>query len=153
MKRIKLHVCRSRSIACIDQRSKAGAATVRPRDMAPCLATLPSSGSPASGLPFNHHDETETKNHTTEEPPHFSFHFIPTLPAMSSPAGLHLQDLILDTKATASKEQKAEAVSEVDGRRGAMVLVERDAAFKNFTTARTFGWDGHWHGGLRCRSL
>ena len=72
---------------------------------------------------------------------------------MSSPAGLHLQDLILDTKATASKEQKAEAVSEVDGRRGAMVLVERDAAFKNFTTARTFGWDGHWHDGLRCRSL
>ena len=52
---------------------------------------------------------------------------------MSSPAGLHLQDLILDTKATASKEQKAEAVSEVDGRRGVMVLVERDAA--NFTTA------------------
>ena len=31
---------------------------------------------------------------------------------MSSPAGLHLQDLILDTKATATKEQKAEAVSE-----------------------------------------
>ena len=29
----------------------------------------------------------------------------------ASPAGLHLQDLILDTKATASKEQKAEAVS------------------------------------------
>ena len=53
---------------------------------------------------------------------HLIFHFIPTLPAMSSPAGLHLQDLILDTKATASKEQKAEAVSEVDGRRGAMVL-------------------------------
>eukprot|EP00561_Arcocellulus_cornucervis_P012026 CAMPEP_0185803306 /NCGR_PEP_ID=MMETSP1322-20130828/2548_1 /TAXON_ID=265543 /ORGANISM="Minutocellus polymorphus, Strain RCC2270" /LENGTH=251 /DNA_ID=CAMNT_0028499171 /DNA_START=34 /DNA_END=789 /DNA_ORIENTATION=+ len=28
----------------------------------------------------------------------------------ASPAGLHLQDLILDTKATASKEQKAEAL-------------------------------------------
>ena len=39
---------------------------------------------------------------------------------MSSPAGLHLQDLILDTKATATKEQKAEAVSEqVGGRYGA----------------------------------
>ena len=42
----------------------------------------------------------------------FFFRLPIALPTMSaSPAGLHLQDLILDTKATASKEQKAEAVS------------------------------------------
>ena len=41
----------------------------------------------------------------------FSFAVCPLSTVSASPAGLHLQDLILDTKATASKEQKAEAVS------------------------------------------
>lgn len=43
----------------------------------------------------------------------FSSFIIEVATIMSaSPAGLHLQDLILDAKATASKEQKAEAVSQ-----------------------------------------
>ena len=54
-----------------------------------------------------------TCSHSFQQlPTSSSFFSVCPLPTMSaSPAGLHLQDLILDTKATASKEQKAEAVS------------------------------------------
>ena len=67
---------------------------------------------------------------------------------MSSPAGLHLQDLILDTKATATKEQKAEAVRE-QVVVGTAPLAARDGfnCSKNFTS-RTFGlgWSLAWQG-------